>query len=150
MAVRWWRRLLPWCRGPAQPVAGCGTFRQGDAAHPLVRSRLVCTEVRRKGVEAIFAATPPLESLRCLLMLLSQSDPGADDDPLCLGLADVSRAHFYARATRDVYIQLPKEDARSGERDVCGKLLRTPCTALSMPPRSGESTIRKFWLAMGL
>ena len=32
---------------------------KGDTAHPNVRSRLVCTEVRPKGVEAIFAATPP-------------------------------------------------------------------------------------------
>ena len=46
-------------------------------------------------------------------------------DPLCLTLADVSRAHFYAKAEREVYIQLPPEDPRSGEKDVCGKLLRT-------------------------
>ena len=47
------------------------------------------------------------------------------DDPLCLTLADVSRANFYARSVREVYIQLPPEDPRSGERDVCGRLLRT-------------------------
>ena len=47
------------------------------------------------------------------------------NDPLCMTLADVSRAHFYARAVREIYIQLPPEDPRSGERDVCGRLLRT-------------------------
>ena len=39
---------------------------KGDRANPLVRSRLVCTEVRRKGIEAVFAATPPLDSLKTL------------------------------------------------------------------------------------
>ena len=71
-------------------------------------------------------------------MLLSRFDPRRDDDPLCLALADVSRAHFYARASRDVYIQLPKEDARSGERDVCGKLLRTMYGTLDAVEKWGE------------
>ena len=65
---------------------------KGDAAHPNVRSRLVCTEVRPKGTDAIFAATPPLESLRALMVLLSQENPTGLDDPLCLTLSDVSRA----------------------------------------------------------
>ena len=53
-------------------------------------------------------------------------------------ILDVSRAHFYARASRDVYIQLPKEDARSGERDVCGKLLRTMYGTLDALEKWGE------------
>ena len=69
---------------------------KGDGLSRNIRSRLVCTEVRPKGVEAIFAATPPLESLRMLLTLLSREDPSTSKDPLCLSLADVSRAHFYA------------------------------------------------------
>ena len=98
---------------------------KGDSAHPNVRSRLVCTEVRPKGVEAIFAATPPLESLRMRLAILSQEDPATTNDPYCLSLSDVSRAHFYAKAVREVYIQLPPEDPRHGDKDVCGRLLRT-------------------------
>ena len=40
---------------------------KGSADAPHYRSRLVCTEVRHKGVEPIFSATPPLETLRVLL-----------------------------------------------------------------------------------
>ena len=34
---------------------------------PRHRSRLVCTEVRHKGVEQVFSAAPPLEALRVLI-----------------------------------------------------------------------------------
>ena len=36
---------------------------KGSAEAPRYRPRLVCTEVRHKGVEPIFSATPPLETL---------------------------------------------------------------------------------------
>ena len=35
---------------------------------PRHRSRLVCTEVRHKGVEQVFSATPPLEALRVMVL----------------------------------------------------------------------------------
>ena len=35
---------------------------------------------------------------------------------------DVRRAYFYAKATRDVYIELPKEDSHSARGDMVGKL----------------------------
>ena len=98
---------------------------KGDQNRFNIRSRLVCTEVRPKGVEAIFAAAPPLETLRSLMVLLSQEDPSNSASPLTLTLADVSRAHFYAKATREVYIQLPPEDPKAGVRDTCGRLLKT-------------------------
>ena len=40
---------------------------RGSAEAPRYRSRLVCTEVRHEGVEPIFSATPPLETLRVLI-----------------------------------------------------------------------------------
>ena len=40
---------------------------KGEHANPLVRSRLVCTEVRRKGWEPIFVAAPPLDRLKALI-----------------------------------------------------------------------------------
>ena len=42
---------------------------KGDMNKPNYRSRLVIQEVRHSGIDAIFAATPPLESLRFLLSL---------------------------------------------------------------------------------
>ena len=111
---------------------------KGDTKDYNVRSRLVCTEVRRKGVEAIFAATPPLEALRALMVYLSQEDPSQSADPLCLTLADVSRAHFYATAEREVYIQLPSEDPRHGCPDTCGRLLKTMYGTLDAADRWAE------------
>ena len=61
-----------------------------------LRSRLVCTEVRRKGTEGHFAAAPPLESLRVLTSKLASEDPLSSGDPRKVSLVDVSRAHFYA------------------------------------------------------
>ena len=35
--------------------------------------------------------------------------------------ADVSRAYFYARAARPVYVKLPEEDREPGDQNTCGK-----------------------------
>ena len=45
---------------------------KGSAEAPRYRSRLVCTEVRHKGVEPIFSATLPLETPRVLLSVACQ------------------------------------------------------------------------------
>ena len=49
-------------------------FKWIDTEAPRYRSRLVCAEVRHKGVEPIFSATPPLETLRILLGVACQED----------------------------------------------------------------------------
>ena len=97
---------------------------KGDMSARNVRSRLVCTEVRRRGSDAIFAATPPLDSMKAILTKAA-SRTGRKGRALVLQLVDVSRAHFYAPAVRDVYIQLPAEDPRSNSPALCGKLNRT-------------------------
>ena len=97
---------------------------KGDSSCPNLRSHLVAMEIRRKGVEAIFSATPPLESLRALLRIAAQEEPGGKD-PVRLYIADVSRAHFYASAQREVYIELPKEDPLSKDPDAVGLLGKT-------------------------
>ena len=92
----------------------------------LYRSRLVATEVRPKWQEAIFAATPPLEVMRALIAIAASGNTkGKPDDGLCLMLIDVSRAHFYARSKRRVFIDLPAEDPRAGEPGLCGEQERT-------------------------
>ena len=40
-------------------------------------------------------------------------------------LLDVSQAHWYTQATRDVYLWLFAEDPKGNDTTVCGKLLRT-------------------------
>ena len=75
-------------------------------------------------MEAIFAATPPLDTLRAVVAKAAERR-NARGQSLFLQLIDISRAHFYAEAVRDVYIQLPRGDPRHGEADLCGKLRRT-------------------------
>ena len=79
------------------------------------------------------------------MALLSQEDPAGMEDPLCLTLSDVSRAHFYAQSVREGFIQLPPEDPRFGQPDVCGKLLRTMYGTLDAAERwsDHDSTILK-------
>ena len=88
---------------------------KGSAEAPRYRSRLVCMEVRHKGVEPIFSTTPPLETLRVLLCVACQEDVFRVEDPFLISIADVSRAHFYADAVRDVYVRLPDAAQRWGE-----------------------------------
>ena len=121
---------------------------KGDRRAFNVRSRLVCTEIRRKGTESIFSATPPLESLRILLAKAASENPTSGSttnyqgkprsDPYKILLIDVSRAHFYADAVRDAYIQLPEEDHRSSEEGICGKLEKTMYGTLDAAERWGE------------
>ena len=86
---------------------------KGSAEAPRYRSRLVCTEVRHKGVEPIFSATPPLETLRIPLCVSCQEDVFRVEDPLLISIADVSRAHFCADAVRDVRVRLLDEDPKA-------------------------------------
>ena len=96
---------------------------KGSAEAPRYRSRLVCTAVRHKGVEAIFSATPPLETLRILLGVACQEDVFPVKDPFFrISIADVGRAQFYADAVRDVCVQLLDEDPKAKQPGVCGKL----------------------------
>ena len=110
---------------------------QGSAEAPRYRSRLVCTEVRHKGVEPIFSATPPLETLRILLGVACQEDVFQVEDPMLITIEDVSRAHFYADAVRDV-VRLPSEDPKTKQPGVCGKLRKTMDGSLDAAQRWGE------------
>ena len=116
---------------------------KGDRNAFSIRSRLVGTEIRRKRTESIFSATPPLESLRLLLARAASEPPvrpcgRRNSDPYKIQLIDVSRAHFYADAVRDVYIQLPAEDPRSEEPGACSKLEKTMYGTLDAAERWGE------------
>ena len=65
----------------------------------------------------LYAATPPSE---CLKLLISEM---ASNRGFKIMYADVSRAYFYAKAVRPVYVQLPDEDKEEGDEARCGKLL---------------------------
>ena len=98
----------------------------------------MCTEVRHKGVEPIFSAAPPLETLRVLLCVACQEDVFRVEDPSLISISDVSRAHFYADAVRDVYVRLPDEDPKAKQPGVCGNLRKTMYGSLDAAQRWGE------------
>ena len=73
---------------------------KGDDENPNIRSRLVAREIRMAGQDAIFAPTPPLESLRMVLSYAATDiaghvshvrDPTSERRTQLL-LVDISRA----------------------------------------------------------
>jgi hypothetical protein len=93
-------------------------INKGDSANPNYRSRLVAKEFNTGVMPELYAATPPSE---CLRLMLSMTASGKRQD-IGLMYADVSRAYFYAKAVRPVYVKLPAEDTESGDNGKCGKL----------------------------
>ena len=92
-------------------------INKGDRASPLYRSRLVAKEFNTGLRPDLFAATPPLEGMRLLLHKMATGKGRYK-----LLYADVSRAYFYARAVRPVFVVLPSEDTCEGEEELCGEL----------------------------
>ena len=91
-------------------------LNKGDEESPEYRCRLVCQEVRISVMQKWFAATPPLE---CLKYFASKQRTGGRSRWAVMIFIDVVRAHWRAKATRPLFINLPPEDAEEGK---CGKL----------------------------
>jgi len=95
-------------------------INKGDEDNFNIRARLVAQEFTKGKLEAIFAATPPLEAKKTLLSLAVTEGIGYGDGwHYKLDFIDIKRAYFYAPAKRNVYIKLPYEDRAEG---MCGKL----------------------------
>ena len=105
---------------------------KGDDQNPKIRSRLVAREIRMQGEDAIFAPTPPLESLR---MVLSHAATQFPDEPLkiwdpdhedrqMIYFMDISRAYFNAKVSEDepVYVEFPPD--MNPEPGTCALLRR--------------------------
>ena len=96
---------------------------KGDEAAPNYRARLVGREIKKDKREDLFAATPPLESLRMILSICASNQYSLDPEERYMVMSnDVKRAYFYAPATRPVYISIPAEDHEPGDQNMVGKL----------------------------
>ena len=90
-------------------------INKGDDDKPNYRSRMVGKEFNDREVDGLFAATPPLDSLRLLLSWAATVDGGPlstvdkDGSGKSILIADVSRAFFEAPAKRDLCVELPEE-----------------------------------------
>ena len=93
-------------------------INKGDTQNPNYRSRLVAKEFNTGVRPELYAATPPSEVLRLMLSLVASGK----SQGIGLMYADVSRAYFYAKAVRPVYVKLPDEDWQAGDEHRCGKL----------------------------
>ena len=85
---------------------------KGDSTTPRYRSRFVARELKLNSSSGpeIFAATPTPDSFRFLVSLAATNINFDPAKRLRLSFLDVSRAHFWAKASRLVHIALPPED----------------------------------------
>ena len=98
-------------------------INKGDEVLPNYRSRLVGCEFKRDKRDDLFAATPPLESLRVIISICANNQYHAQrDNRFIIMSTDVKRAYFYAPATRPVFIKIPAEDREPGDEDMVGRL----------------------------
>ena len=68
----------------------------------------------------LFAATPPLESLRFLYSLFASRQERSQ--PFRMLRVDVRRAYFYAAAKRNIYNGIPFEDWEDGDENRVAQL----------------------------
>ena len=96
---------------------------KGDEEANNYRARLVGREIAHDKRDDLFAATPPLESLRMILSICAsnQNSVNAEDNFIIMS-NDVKRAYFYAPTTRPIYIRIPDEDWEPGDDEKVGKL----------------------------
>ena len=92
---------------------------KGDFDNPKIRSRLVGKEFRTGPDDALYASTPPLEALRLLISKAATKMHGEAENEVMVN--DVSRAYFYAKCTRCLYVELPAEDPEA-HPDFLGRL----------------------------
>ena len=92
---------------------------KGDKESPDYRARLVAKEIKTDQRLDLFAATPPLEAKK-FLFSLAMSRRHSSGSVLKVQFIDIKRAYFHAKAVRDVFVDLPEQDAEEG---MCGKLV---------------------------
>ena len=81
---------------------------KGDSDNPRIRCWLVGKQFRIGPDDAAYASTPPLEALRVVLSRAATVEVGVSEREIMVN--DVSRAYFYAKMTRPLYIEIPAED----------------------------------------
>ena len=97
-------------------------INKGDSVTPENRSRLVAKEIKKDKRADLFAATPPLEAKKALFSFALTEGIGWKGDRrsgMKVDFIDVRRAYFFAKAKREVYVDLADEDAEPG---MCGRL----------------------------
>ena len=90
--------------------------QQGGDENPVYRSRLVGKEFNDGQMDGLFAATPPLDALRFLVHEAATVRADEEIGTKAIMINDVARAFFEGPATRDICIDIPKEDLSEADR----------------------------------
>lgn len=111
--IGYFRQLLAYRKVPTQEV------RKGGHKHSEFAGsgRLAAKEIKTYIAPALFAATPPIESLKYLLRRAAQ------ESSMCTMQVDIMKAYFDKEASCDVYVRLPMEDQLDGHEHMCGNLM---------------------------
>ena len=127
--MEFFREMNAYTRCPRSKIAEVGgqlidvrwiDVNKGGYEDPVYRSLLVGREYNTHKDDSLYAATPPLEALRIIISNAATIERGGErgrERRKELMVNDVSRAYFYAPATRNIFIELPSEDeeAQKGE-----------------------------------
>jgi len=104
---------------------------KGDRSRMKLRSRIVGKELKARTKESLlahelFSATPPWELVKSLFSLLVTDLPQhvGGGHEMCIGVFDISRAHFMPKCHRELYVEIPAEDRGPGEEVYVGRLNR--------------------------
>ena len=124
--IEWFNARGVYTKVPRHQARGQKTIRcrrvdvnKGDNAAPDYRSRLIGKEFATEVDPDLYASMPPLEGLRYVVSMATTQTSGSERR--CIMVNDVSRAYFFAPATRELYVELPKEDQTPG-MDLVGRL----------------------------
>ncbi len=82
---------------------------KGDERAPVVRCRYAAKDFANGKNDELFAATPPLEALRLLLVHVA----GQNRTEKVL-VVDARKVHLHAHVDRPIFVELPPEVARPG------------------------------------
>lgn len=82
------------------------------------RARLVAKGIKTHSPPELCAATPPIDSLKYLIRRAVEKP-----DHYIIH-ANVTRAYFYAQASRDIYVKCPTKGKEPGDKEKCSKLLK--------------------------
>ena len=97
-----------------------------DKGFGVYRSRLVAKDFKPRSKindkEGLFAATPPLELVKILLMKVARGHKAGNANIRKVMFLDISKAHLYAPMVDEEFVEFPPERRKEGK---CARLIYT-------------------------
>ena len=118
---------------------------KGCKMNPKIRCRLVAQEVAYgERIDELFAGTPSLSSVKIALHLAAEG--GCDYK---LMVMDVKCAFLYGKMKRNIYIELPTQDERYGDKNLVGKLVKAMYGTRDAP-QIWEDLVQETMASLGM